>query len=82
MFTKVSQKSIKISRAAKAAGTVSKRTFTASTKTREYLEMDKKYVAHYYPVPEIVMERGERIYLYDIEGNRYFDMLGGFASVS
>ena len=82
MFTKVSQKSLKISRAAKAAGTVSKRTFTVSAKSREYLEMNDKYVAHYYPVPEMVMERGERIYLYDLEGNKYYDMLGGFASVS
>lgn len=44
--------------------------------------MDKNHVAYYYSVPEIVMERGERIYLYDIEGNRYYDMLGGFASLS
>ena len=44
--------------------------------------MDKNHVAYYYSVPEIVMERGERIYLWDIEGNRYYDMLGGFASLS
>ena len=82
MFTKVSQKSLKISRAAKAIGTVSKRTFAASARTREYLEMDKKHVTFYYPLPELVVERGERIYLWDVDGNRYYDMLGGFASVS
>ena len=81
MFTKVSQKSLKLTKAA-TSRTVSKRTFAASAKTRHYLDLDKKYVQFYYPVPELVVERGERIYLWDVDGNRYYDMLGGFGSVS
>ena len=84
MFTKISQKSLKITRAATAASsrTVAKRTFAASARAQEYLDTDKKHVAFYYNVPDIVVDRGERIYLWDIEGNRYYDMLGGFASLS
>jgi 4-aminobutyrate aminotransferase-like enzyme len=84
MFTKISQKSLKISKTATAVSTraVAKRSFAVSAKTQEYIDMEKKHVAFYYNVPELVVERGERIYLWDIEGNRYYDMLGGFASVS
>jgi 4-aminobutyrate aminotransferase-like enzyme len=84
MFTKISQKSLKVSKAATAVSSraVAKRSFAASARTQAYLDTDKKHVAFYYPVPELVVERGERIYLWDIEGNRYYDMLGGFASLS
>ena len=81
MFTKVSQKSLKLSRA--ATSTVSKRTFAASAKTRHYLDLDKKHVQFYFPLlPELVVDRGERVYLWDVDGNRYYDMMGGFGSVS
>lgn len=30
----------------------------------------------------VIMERGERIYLYDIDGNKYYDMMAGFAAVA
>ena len=36
----------------------------------------------YYPTPELVINRGEGIYLYDVDGNKYYDMLAGFGSVS
>ena len=48
----------------------------------DLLEKDKKYVTPYYPPIDIVTERGERIYLYDTDGTRYYDMLAGFAAVS
>jgi len=84
MFTKISQRSLKIARTAKAATStaVCKRTFAASARTQEHRDIDKKHVAFYYDTPEIVVERGERIYLWDVDGNRYYDMLGGFASLS
>ena len=36
----------------------------------------------YYPPIPVVIERGERIYLYDVDGKKYYDMLAGFAAVS
>ena len=29
--------------------------------------------------PSIVMQRGEGVYLYDVEGKRYLDAIGGWA---
>ena len=46
------------------------------------MDKDEKYVCPYYPAVPVVCERGERIYLYDVDGRKYYDMLAGFASVS
>jgi len=51
-------------------------------KTQSYIEKDAKYVAPYYPPVPVVCESGERIYLTDVDGRRYYDMLAGFAAVS
>lgn len=53
-----------------------------SAKTQYYLDLDNKHVTPYYPPIPLVIERGERIYLWDTDGNKYFDMLAGFAAVS
>ena len=46
------------------------------------MEADHKYVCPYYHSPDIVIEKGEGIYLYDTEGTRYMDMLAGFGVVN
>ena len=54
-----------------------------SAETQKYVDKDRKYVGKYCNTPDnLVIEKGERIYLYDIQGNKYFDMLAGFAGVS
>jgi ornithine--oxo-acid transaminase len=49
----------------------------------EYLiGLEKQYGAHNYkPVP-VVIERGEGVYVWDIEGNRYFDFLSAYSAVN
>ena len=49
----------------------------------EYLiGLEKKYGAHNYkPVP-VVIERGEGVYVYDIEGRAYFDFLSAYSAVN
>ena len=56
---------------------------TVSPLTKKHMDLEFKYVAqcNYVPAP-IIIERGEGIYLWDVDGNRYMDMLAGFASVS
>ena len=50
--------------------------------TRELIELEDKRCAHnYYPIP-IVLNRGEGFYLWDVEGNRYVDMMSGYSAVS
>lgn len=39
-----------------------------------------KYISHNYASQPIVMERGERIYTWDIEGRRYYDCIAGFGA--
>lgn len=53
-----------------------------SAKTAAYLETESTYGAHnYHPLP-VVLERGEAVFLYDIEGKKYFDFLSGYSAVN
>jgi ornithine--oxo-acid transaminase len=58
-------------------------TFISNTsKTKYFLELEESFGAHnYQPIP-VVLERGEGVYLWDVEGNRYFDFLSGYSAVN
>ena len=49
----------------------------------EYLiELEERYGAHnYHPLP-VVMERGRGVYLWDVEGKRYYDFLSAYSAVN
>jgi ornithine--oxo-acid transaminase len=50
--------------------------------TSYYIALEEKYGAHnYHPIP-VVIERGQGIYLYDVEGKQYFDFLSGYSAVN
>lgn len=50
--------------------------------TRTYMDRENKYSAHnYHPLP-VVLERGEGVYLWDVDGKRYFDFLSGYSAVN
>lgn len=58
--------------------------FTASVAhdTQYYLELEEKFGAHnYHPLP-VVLERGEGVFLWDVEGKRYYDFLSGYSAVN
>ncbi len=47
-----------------------------------YLELEEKYGAHnYHPLP-VVLEKGEGVYLWDVNGKRYYDFLSGYSAVN
>ena len=49
---------------------------------RYYMEREEKYGAHnYHPLP-VVLERGEGVYVWDVEGRRYFDFLAAYSAVN
>lgn len=53
-----------------------------SKRSAAYLETESLYGAHnYHPLP-VVLERGEGVYLYDVDGKRYFDFLSGYSAVN
>ena len=48
-------------------------------KTNEYMEQSEQYVLHTYNRFPIVLEKGEGVYLYDTDGNKYLDFAAGIA---
>ena len=55
---------------------------TVSSNAAKYLALEDQYGAHnYYPLP-VVLERGEGVYLYDVDGKKYFDFLSGYSAVN
>src|SRR6187551_3594230 len=52
------------------------------TKTQYYLELEEKHGAHnYHPIP-VVLSRGEGVFVWDVEGKRYFDFLSGYSALN
>ncbi len=46
------------------------------------MELEEKYGAHnYHPIP-VVLSRGKGIYVWDVEGKRYFDFLSGYSALN
>lgn len=57
-------------------------TLSLSDKTSAYLALEEKYGAHnYHPLP-VVLERGEGVFLWDVDGKRYYDFLSGYSAVN
>ncbi|KAK3233861.1 hypothetical protein CYMTET_55878 [Cymbomonas tetramitiformis] len=49
---------------------------------RKYIEKEERYGAHnYHPIP-VVLERGEGVHVWDVEGKRYFDFLSAYSAVN
>jgi ornithine--oxo-acid transaminase len=50
--------------------------------TQYYLDLEEKFGAHnYHPLP-IVLNKGEGVFLWDVEGKRYYDFLSGYSAVN
>jgi ornithine--oxo-acid transaminase len=57
-------------------------TQSLSPNAEQFLALEEKYGAHnYHPLP-VVLERGEGVYLYDVDGKQYFDFLSGYSAVN
>lgn len=52
------------------------------TKTAALIEKESRYGAHnYHPLP-VVLEKGEGVFVWDVEGKRYFDFLSAYSAVN
>jgi len=48
----------------------------------ELMELENKYGAHnYHPLP-VVLEKGEGVFVWDVEGKKYFDFLSAYSAVN
>ena len=51
-------------------------------KAEHYIRLEDKYGAHnYHPLP-VVLERGEGVFLWDVDGKQYFDFLSAYSAVN
>ena len=50
--------------------------------SQHFIDLEDKYGAHnYHPLP-VVLDRGEGVYVWDVEGKRYFDFLSAYSAVN
>ncbi len=51
-------------------------------KTQDYISREDKFGAHnYHPLP-VVLDRGEGVFVWDVENKRYFDFLSAYSAVN
>jgi ornithine--oxo-acid transaminase len=50
--------------------------------TREYIELEERYGAHNYHPLDVIISRGEGVWVYDIDGNRYLDCLSAYSALN
>ena len=51
-------------------------------KTQDFITLEEQYGAHNYHPLDIVIERGEGVWVYDVEGKRYLDCLSSYSAVN
>jgi ornithine--oxo-acid transaminase len=57
-------------------------TMTMPDRTPYYLELEERYGAHnYHPIP-VVLNRGEGVFVWDVDGKRYYDFLSGYSALN
>lgn len=57
-------------------------TVVKSVNSMDVMALEEEYGAHnYHPLP-VVLSRGEGVYLWDVEGKRYYDFLSAYSAVN
>ena len=57
-------------------------THNVTERTAYFLQLEEQFGAHnYHPLP-VVLDRGEGVFLYDVDGKRYYDFLSGYSAVN
>lgn len=52
------------------------------TKSAELIGLEENFGAHnYHPIP-VVLDKGEGVYVWDVEGKKYFDFLSAYSAVN
>jgi ornithine--oxo-acid transaminase len=51
-------------------------------KPQEYIKLEDELGAHNYKPLDVVLERGEGIWVWDVEGNKYMDCLSAYSAVN
>jgi len=51
-------------------------------RTQDFVELENQFGAHNYHPLDVVIERAESVWVYDVEGNRYLDCLASYSAVN
>jgi len=51
-------------------------------KTKEYIAIEEQYGAHNYHPLDVVITRGEGVWVYDVDGRKYLDCLSAYSAVN
>src|SRR3954463_4701091 len=51
-------------------------------RTQDFVGLEEKYGAHNYHPLDVVIERAEGVWVYDVEGKRYLDCLASYSAVN
>jgi ornithine--oxo-acid transaminase len=50
--------------------------------TQDFIELEEHYGAHNYHPLDVIITRGEGVWVYDIDGNRYLDCLSSYSALN
>ncbi len=50
--------------------------------TREYIQLEHRYGAHNYKPLDVVITRGEGVWMWDVDGKKYLDCLSAYSAVN
>jgi ornithine--oxo-acid transaminase len=53
-----------------------------SMKAAEYIDLEHHYGAHNYHPLDVVLSKGVRVYVWDVDGKKYFDFLSAYSAVN
>ena len=50
--------------------------------TQDFINMEEQYGAHNYHPLDVVIERAEGVWVYDVDGKKYLDCLSSYSAVN
>lgn len=51
-------------------------------KTQDYIQLEEKFGAHNYRPLDVIIVRGEGVWVYDVDGKRYLDCLSAYSALN
>ena len=55
---------------------------TTLARSQEFIDLEEQYGAHNYHPLDVVIERAEGVWVYDVDGKRYLDCLAAYSAVN
>jgi ornithine--oxo-acid transaminase len=55
---------------------------TALSSTQSFIDLENEFGAHNYKPLDVVLARGQGVWVWDVEGNKYLDMLASYSALN